>query len=233
MSAGLAEKETKPGTAFPDWYEKLRGEAAAEFAKLEWPTRKDENWRFGSYKKGNLAEAKVVHGGEPNALPEPAIEGAIRFVFFNNELVATEGSVPEGVIAMPLADCLRDHGDCLQNVLPALQGRLGSPKLAAMHRAQNEGGMAINIGPDFDGVIEIVHVVSGNEVTVLPYLLLLAMPGAKGRVVERFVTASDADEVTVVSVSDVIAMDQSEIRYLVTQELNAKSHFIRLADSRL
>lgn len=233
MSAGLAEKETKPGTTFPDWYQKLRSEAAAEFARLEWPARKDENWRFGSYKKGNLAEANVVHGGEAHGLPEPAIEGAIRFVFFNNELVATEGSVPEGVIAMPLADGLRDHSDRLQGILPAMQGRLGSPKLAAMHRAHNEGGMVINIGPDFDGIIEIVHVVSGAGVTVLPYLLLLAMPGAKVRLVERFLTASDADEVTVVSVSDVIALDQSEIRYLVTQELNAKSHFIRLADSRL
>ena len=233
MSAGIAEEETKVMANFPEWYEKLRSEAAEEFAKLEWPTRKDENWRFGSYKKGNLAEAKIVHGGDVTGLPEPAIEGAIRFVFFNNELVATEGEVPEGVIAKPLADALNEHGECIQGILPALQGRLGSPKLAAMHRAKNEGGMAINIGPGFDGAIEIVHVVSGNGVTVLPSLLLVTMPGAKGRVVERFVNASDSDEVTVVSVADIIAMDGSEARYLVSQELNAQSQFIRLADSKL
>ena len=233
MSAGLAEEKSKVMANFPEWYEKLRSEAAAEFTKLEWPSRKDENWRFGSHKKANLEEANVVHGGEPIGLPEPVIEGAIRFVFFNNKLVATEGEIPEGVIAQPLADALQEHGECIQGVLPPLQGRLGSPKLAAMHRAQNEGGMALNIGPGFDGAIEIVHVASGEGVTILPSLLLLTMPGAKGRVLERFVNASDSEEVTVVSVADIIAMEGSEVRYLVSQELNAKSQFIRLADSKL
>lgn len=220
-------------TTFPAWYEKLRDEAQAEFDNLSWPTRKDENWRFGSYKNANLSEAQIVHGGEPQGLPKPAIEGAIRFVFFNNELVATEGSVPEGVIAMPLEEALRDHGDRIKKLLPKLQGSLGSPKLAALHRAKNKGGMVIEITNNCEAVIEIVHVASGQEVTTLPYLLLVTADGAKGRVVERFLNASDSDKTTVVAVSDLIAGDNSEVRYLVSQELNNQSQFIRLADSKL
>ena len=144
MSAVLAEQ--KPTVTFPDWYQKLRAEADAEFAKLAWPARKDENWRFGSYKNANLEDANLVHGGEAGELPAPAIKGAIRFVFSNNELVATEGTLPEGIIAGPLAEILNSHGDCIEKVLPALQGKLGSPKLAALHRAKTEGGFAINIG---------------------------------------------------------------------------------------
>ena len=231
MSAVLAEQ--KPPVTFPDWYQKLRTEADAEFSKLAWPTRKDENWRFGSYKNANLAEANIVHGGEADGLPEPALEKAIRFVFCNNELVATEGAVPEGVIAGPLASILESHGDRIQTVLPALQGKLGSPKLAALHRAKSEGGFAINIGSACEQPIEIVHLVSGKDVTILPYILIVGMPGSRATVLERFVSATDSDAATVVSVSDLIAMDDCELRYLVSQELNAQSHFIRLADSKL
>ncbi|GHC45935.1 SufB/SufD family protein [Roseibacillus persicicus] len=233
MSAVLAEEKAQVSVNFPDWYEKLRSEAEAKYAELAWPTRKDENWRFGSYKNANLAEANIVHGGEANGLPEPALENAIRFVFCNNELVATEGTIPEGVVAGPFADILRDHGDCIESLLPPLQGRLGSPKLAALHRAKSQGGFAINIGIDCQQPIEIVHLASGNEVTTLPYILIVGMPGSKGIVLERFVSANETDVATVVSVSDLVAMDDCELRYLVSQELNEKSHFIRLADSKL
>ena len=231
MSAVLAEQ--KPTVTFPDWYQKLRAEADAEFAKLAWPARKDENWRFGSYKNANLEDANLVHGGEAGELPAPAIEGAIRFVFSNNELVATEGALPEGIIAGPLAEILNSHGDCIEKVLPALQGKLGSPKLAALHRAKTEGGFAINIGVDCQTPIEIVHLTSGNDVTTLPYILVVGMPGSKGTVLERFLSANDSDAATVISVSDLIAMDDCELRYLVSQELNDQSKFIRLADSKL
>ena len=181
MNAVLAE-EKPTVTTFPDWYQKLRKDAEERYAELEWPTRKDENWRFGSYKHANLDEAKITHGGEANGLPEPALENAIRFVFCNNELVATEGALPEGIIAGPLSDILASHGDCIESILPPLQGRLGSPKLAAMHRAKSEGGFAINIGTSCEQPIEIVHLVTGNDVTTLPYILVVGMPGAKASV---------------------------------------------------
>lgn len=234
MSVGLAEKETDVTANFPEWYQTLRTEAAAEFEKLDWPTRKDENWRFGSYKNGNLADAQVVQGGEnPTGLPEPAIKNALRFIFWNNELIATEGNLPPHVIAMPLVDALRDHGDRIQNVLPPLQGRLGSPKLAAMHRAQCEGGLVIEVDGECEPVIEIVHLAAGSGITTLPYLLIVAKDGAKVTVLERFLNAKEDETATVVSVSDLIAGSHSEVRYLVSQELNATSHFIRLADSKL
>lgn len=219
-------------TTFPTWYEKLRDEAENEFQKLSWPTRKDENWRFGSYKNGDFSDANIASPGFTDGLPEPAIDGAIRFVFHNNELVATEGAVPEGTVAGPLADMLRDHGDCIEGLLPPLQGKLGSPKLAALHRAKCEGGFAINISAHCEKPIEVVHLVSGDEV-VLPYILVVAMDGGRGTVLERFVSANDTDATRVVSVSDLIAKDGTEVRYLVSQELNENSHFVRLADSKL
>ena len=232
MSAVLTKEEPAANVTFPDWFQKTRSEAEDEFEKLDWPTRKDENWRFGSYKNANLENTIIAHGGDHGELPEPALENAIRFVFHNNELVATEGSLPEGVIAGPLADILRDHGDCIESILPPLQGKLGSPKLAALHRAKSEGGFAINIGGVCERPIEVVHLVSGDNAT-LPYILIVGMPGAKATVLERFVSANEDDKTTVVSVSDFIAMDDCELRYLVSQELNNQSHFIRLADSKL
>ncbi len=232
MSAVLAEEKPSVTTNFPDWYQKLRAKAESTYAQLNWPTRKDENWRFGSYKNANLEDVNIAHGGANAPLPEPALEGAVRFVFHNNELIATEGSLPEGVVAGPLADVLRDHGDSLSQNFPSLQGKLGSPKLAALHRAKCEGGFAIQLKTACDTPIEIVHLISGNDVT-LPYTLIIGADQAKGTILERFMSANEDDQTTVVSVSDLIAQDNTQLRYLVSQELNAKSQFIRLADSKL
>ena len=232
MSAVLTKKDPAAAASFPEWFQKIRADAATEFDKLDWPARKDENWRFGSYKNANLEEAEIAHGGEAGELPKPALEGSLRFVFHNNELVATEGELPEGVIAGPLDQIFHDHGDCLQSILPPLQGKLGSPKLAALHRAKSEGGFAIHIGGKCEQPIEVVHLVSGEN-TILPYILIVGRQGSKATVLERFMSINENDQTTVVSVSDFIAMDDSELRYLVSQELNDKCHFIRLADSKL
>ncbi len=228
--------EAKKSTMqLPSWHQGLQEEALSKFETLEWPSRNDENWRFGSFKKGNLSEANFVHGGTAvqSAIPAPALPNALRFIFWNNELIATEGDVPEGIIAGSLSEILNEQGDCLQQVLPPLQGKLGSPKLAALHRAKSEGGIAINISIASETPIEIVHLVAGDNATILPTTLIVGMAKSRGTILERFISTNETDESTVVSVSDLIAMDDCEMKYLVSQELNSKSHFIRLAESNL
>ena len=194
----------------------IRAEALAKYESLDWPARTEENWRFGSWKEGNLSNLETVGEGIGAELPD-ALEGMQRFVFHNAKLIS--GSADS---VMPLAD--------VPELLPQTESRLGSPKLSALHRAQSAHGVVIKTAAGAD--IEIVHFVSG-EGLLTPTVVIIADDGAKIRVVERFISVNDSDATTVLCGAELIAGQGAKVTYLVTQELNAFSKLIRLADSRL
>ena len=194
----------------------IRAEALAKYESLDWPVRTEENWRFGSWKEGNLSNLETVGEGIGAELPD-ALEGMQRFVFHNAKLIS--GSADS---VMPLAD--------VPELLPQTESRLGSPKLSALHRAQSAHGVVIKTAAGAD--IEIVHFVSG-EGLLTPTVVIIADDGAKIRVVERFISVNDSDATTVLCGAELIAGQGAKVTYLVTQELNAFSKLIRLADSRL
>ena len=200
----------------PSALDAIRAEALAKYESLEWPARTEENWRFGSWKEANLSNLEPVGEGMGADLPE-ALEGMQRFVFHNAKLIA--GSADS---VMSLAD--------VPELLPQTQSRLGSPKLSALHRAQSSHGIVIKTAARAD--IEIVHLVSG-EGLLTPTVVIIADDGAKIRVVERFISVNDSDATTVLCGAELIAGQGAKVTYLVTQELNAFSKLIRLADSRL
>jgi len=200
----------------PSALDAIRAEALAKYESLEWPARTEENWRFGSWKEANLSNLEPVGEGMGADLPE-ALEGMQRFVFHNAKLIA--GSADS---VMSLAD--------VPELLPQTQSRLGSPKLSALHRAQSSHGIVIKTAARAD--IEIVHLVSG-EGLLTPTVVIIADDGAKIRVVERFISVNDSDATTVLCGAELIAGQGAKVTYLVTQELNASSKLIRLADSRL
>ena len=194
----------------------IRAEALAKYESLDWPARKEENWRFGSWKEANLSGFESVGAGMGAELPEP-LEGMQRFVFHNAELIS--GSADS---VHPLAD--------VPELLPQTESRLGSPKLSALHRAQSSHGIVIKTAAGAD--IEIIHFVSG-EGLLTPTVVIIADDGAKVRVVERFISVNDSDATTVLCGAELIAGEGAKVTYLVTQELNAFSKLIRLTDSRL
>lgn len=194
----------------------IRAEALAKYESLDWPARTEENWRFGSWKEGNLSNLEPVGAGMGAELPE-ALEGMQRFVFHNAELISGSADSVQLLAEVP-------------ELLPQTESRLGSPKLSALHRAQSSHGIVIKTDARAD--IEIVHLVSG-EGLLTPTVVIIADDGAKVRVVERFISVNDSDAATVLCGAELIAGEGAKVTYLVTQELNAISKLIRLADSRL
>ncbi|MDA7881233.1 SufD family Fe-S cluster assembly protein [Akkermansiaceae bacterium] len=200
----------------PSALDAIRAEALAKFESLDWPARNEENWRFGSWKEANLSGLEPVGAGSGTELPD-ALEGTQRFVFHNAELIS--GS----------ADSVQLLADAPE-LLPQTESRLGSPKLSALHRSQSTHGLILKTSKNES--IEIIHVVSG-EGLLTPTVVIIADDGAKVRVVERFISANESDAATVLCGADLIAGEGTKVTYLVTQELNANSKLIRLADSRL
>ncbi|MDA7684183.1 SufD family Fe-S cluster assembly protein [Akkermansiaceae bacterium] len=189
----------------------LTSPALEKFDALSWPIRTVENWRFGSWKEANLSGIELLGAGASADLPSE-IEGATRFVFQNAELVS--GS----------------HGSVTflgESFGP--ESRLGSPKLAALHSAKSDHGISITASGE--ETIEIIHLVTG-EGLLLPSLVINAEAGAKLRVIQRFISTDDAAAVVLTAV-DVNLGEKADVKYLVTQELNLASKFIRIADSCL
>ncbi|MDB0057029.1 SufD family Fe-S cluster assembly protein [Akkermansiaceae bacterium] len=189
----------------------LTSPALEKFDALSWPIRTVENWRFGSWKEANLSGIELLGAGASADLPSE-IEGATRFVFQNAELVS--GS----------------HGSVTflgESFGP--ESRLGSPKLAALHSAKSDHGISITASGE--ETIEIIHLVTG-EGLLLPSLVINAEAGAKLRVIQRFISTDEAAAVVLTAV-DVNLGEKADVKYLVTQELNLASKFIRIADSCL
>ncbi len=189
----------------------LTSPALEKFDALEWPIRTVENWRFGSWKEANLSGIEPIGAGAAADLPAE-IEGAARFVFQNAELVS--GS-HDSVTALS------------ESCGP--ESRLGSPKLAALHAAKSDHGISITASGE--ETIEIIHLVTG-EGLLLPSLVINAEAGAKLRVIQRFISTDEAAAVVLTAV-DVNLGDKADVKFLVTQELNLASKFIRIADSCL
>ena len=45
------------------WFQELRSEAWTEYGNLSWPSRKDEDWRFGSPAEAVLTSEEIAEGG--------------------------------------------------------------------------------------------------------------------------------------------------------------------------
>lgn len=189
----------------------LASPAQETFESLAWPVRTDENWRFGSWKEANLSGIAPISGGSSADLPAE-IDGAARFVFQNSALVS--GS-HEAVTAVT------------ESFGP--QSKLGSEKLTALHALESRHGL--NITASGEQTIEIIHLVTG-EGLLAPSLKISAASGAKLRVIERFIS-TDTAPATVLTAIEIEIADHADVKYLVTQELNASSKLIRFADSKV
>lgn len=191
-----------------------------------WPVRTEEAWRFGSYKEANFESLAVSTEGVEAEVPF-LCEESLRFVFLNHRLLSQPENLPDG-LRVELGDGLSEGGS---NSHEAARGRLGSKRAAELHAEQNQGGLTVIASAEISQVIEIIHIISGNDALVLPKLFLQADPNAKLRVIERFRSANDGDASVVIAVTDTFAEEGSQLTYLATQELNRASRMTRFVDS--
>ena len=86
-------------------------------------------------------------------------ERAARFVFVNDALSVREGSLPKGVVCLPLEEALVTHSDLVEQYFMKSETRLGSEKFAALHRAHVTNGLFVHVpdGVQIDKPIEVFH----------------------------------------------------------------------------
>lgn len=156
----------------PDWLTKLRDAGAARFAELNFPTRKDENWRFT-----NVAPL-VRSNFEPNNAPTTGIDASaikpfvisdaswaeLVFVdgFFAPDLSRLPGQ--DGVNVQPLRNAIANGDTALQQHLG--QGLNGSANIfGALNAALMQDGAFIHVSKNTvaESPIHVLYVSTGRS----------------------------------------------------------------------
>lgn len=194
---------------FPVWFASTQQQAWQEFLDAPMPTRREETWRFGNLKQLDFSEFNDTESED--------IEFKIP-------------TLPEGVICLPLADALQQHGDLVQRYFMQSETRLGSAKFAALHKARVKSGLFVYVpdGVVVEKPIEVTHTLKGYHQTVFPHTLIVTGKNAEVSVLDRFVSSEGDDAGLCIAVNDLIAGDGSTLKYCAIQELNLSSRMIQV-----
>jgi len=195
--------------AFPAWFSTAQQEAWQTYLDAPMPTRRDETWRFGNLKQLDF-----------EAFSEATTE--------NIEYKISD--LPEGVICLPFAEALQQHGDLVKEHFMKNETKLGSAKFAALHKARVNSGLFVFVpnGVKVEQPIEVTHTISGKDVAIFPHTLIITGTNAEVSVLDRFVSANEDDAGLCIAVNDLIAGEGSTLKYCAVQELNLSSRMIQV-----
>ncbi len=238
------EFDSEPDT-LPGWYREFQSRSWRDFLATADPGRKDQNWRFANLKVSKfaglvptwkLADADAAALDNIQDRSVGSVEPAGRFVFHNQRLISSKtDSLADGVIAMPIAQALVEHGELVREHFMRDEARLGGEKFAALHGAADLSGVFLYVPKDIriEAPIEVFHSASENETVIFPHTLIVTAENASVNVVDYFQSANDTDDTVAIGVSDLVVGDGSEIQYTAVQEWNAKSRHFQLNSTRV
>jgi Fe-S cluster assembly protein SufD len=176
----------------PEWMRARRRDAFELYESLPMPSRQDEEWRRTDLK-----------GFE---LPEPAQA--------RRPMTELDGSVPEGVVFMPLATAVREQPDLVESHLHS-QLPAGRDKFAALHAALLGGGVLLHVP---DGITVAEPLRARHRATsslALPHTLVIAGRGAGVTLIDEY--ASEAGRVFASGSCEVFAADGARVGYVSLQ----------------
>lgn len=213
------------------WFAPVRQAAIARFAKLGFPTTRDEDWRFTNV--APIARGKFTLGMPTRVTAdelEPFLFGeAIRLVLVNGHFaseLSTVDSLPRGLRITSLAQAMRDPSDTLQKHL-ARHARHDESVFTALNTAFVQDGAWIEISREqvIEQPIHIVYVsAAGGQVTVsYPRTLVTAGENSQATIVESYV--GTGGEYFTNAVTEIVAADGAVIEhYKVQRESESAFH---------
>jgi len=226
-SAPTAESTEGPDT-LPRWFIEAQAEAQKEFEQEPYPSRKDELWRFSSVK--NL----VLDGYLPaRPIRNPRIDGAVdqgfarpagRMVFVNDQLFSCEllddSLRDQGVLFLTLGQAAKVRPDLLQTHFMTQPARLGSKKLAALHKASVKAGTVLYIPPKLvlDAPFEVFHIAASENITVFPHTLVIADEDSQVTFLDHFVSLDRTASGFACGVNDLVLKPSSKLTYISIQD---------------
>lgn len=190
-------------SAAPAWVRKFRQQAFARFAEMNFPSMKDEEWKYTSVAPIVKLPFRFAAEYPFDVLSKKEIEGHFfgqpgwpRLVFVNGiyskELSSVSG-LPKGVLIKNLEEALKENPELVEPHL----GKYVSPAdsiFAALGTAFLQDGAFVYLptGAALEKAVHLLFVsMAEKEVTVAhPRILVVAEAGSRGTVIENYLGKS-------------------------------------------
>ncbi|MFQ5719910.1 MAG: Fe-S cluster assembly protein SufD [Acidobacteriota bacterium] len=183
----------------PEWLRSRREEAMARFGAAGFPSTKDEAWRATSVARLARTAWTAASGAAPAsaraAVETRRIEPAHRLVFVNGRFapdLSDHRRLPEGLLAMSLADALRRRAGEVQASLEGF-GDAGAQRFGDLNAACATDGAFVLLPPGrvIDEPIHLLFVASTDAAPLVshPWSVLVAGAGTTGTLVEEYAGA--------------------------------------------
>ncbi len=212
-----------------------RAEAFRRFAAAGLPHRRVEAYKYTDLKARlrNLpapaAEIGKEEVGNALAAVPPLVDGAVRVIVANGRFAALEGTLPEG---LTVASILAPEGAI--DAIGALVTGEDDP-LTLANVGLFDGGAVLQIEGTVAPLIEIVHLVPGDDL-VMGRLAIFLAEGAEARIVERFAAGpkavtNDMAEITLaprarLNLTRIVEGGSAEATNLTTHHIRLGAHAV-------
>lgn len=224
---------------------KLRKDAFSRFEKLGFPTGKNEAWKYTNVSRLSRANFRPPgSAGEPLVTAAdlemwmiPEFEGR-RLVFVNGEMseqLSNTEQLGSGMRVRSLSEVLRGEVDSDRALVEdnlGQQADFREEAFVALNTAFVRDGALIVFenGADCPDPIELVFVTTdaGREVVTHPRVLVIAEPGSRGVVVERFIGAASNEYLTSVVTEVVVKQNAAVDHYRLIEEGAEATHISSL-----
>ncbi|CAN5848792.1 Fe-S cluster assembly protein SufD [soil metagenome] len=224
----------------PDWLEPVRRAAADHFAKVGFPTSRDEEWRFtpvGPIAQGIWRPSPGVAAGVSADRLAPFVFGQAEWstlVFVNgaySEALSRILELPQGVRAGSLAEALRGDDAVLRTHLARHAPIDGSP-FTALNAAGFRDGALLHVpaGLDLERPVHFVHVTTPDATgtAIHPRNLIVIERGARASVIESYVTLAPDGVYWTNPVTEVAAAAGSWLEHTRIQRESERAHHVGL-----
>jgi Fe-S cluster assembly protein SufD len=218
------------GAGQPDWLRELRASAFAGFERLEFPTRKLEEWRYTDVGQLKLdavrpmdatpavvpAEARALLDGKDAAATVLLVGAAVAEIHLDPALAE------RGVIVQDLATAAAEHPDLVREHIGSAVS-MDADRLAALNGAMWTGGVFVYVprGVKVEAPIRVARWLPAAGVAVFPRTLIVAEANSHVAYVDEF-GSPDFDEPAVsLGAVEVIARDGADVQYVALQQWGA------------
>lgn len=226
-TALLALANTFAAEAVPPVLSALRANGAAAFARLGFPTTRNEDWLYTNVT--SLGERTFVRDSTTAGVTEadlaPYLFGQTewpRMVFVNgylSETLSSLATLPDGVRVQSLSQAVADNSELVSRFLGTIvpADRDG---FAALNASAVGNGAVIHVAKEMvsEVPLHVLHVstVGAADILAQPRHLIVVEPHAKASVVESFVSIGDPASFTNV-VTEVVVEDGATLSHLRIQ----------------
>lgn len=210
----------------PAWLRDRRLEALKVFSDRDWPTVRDEEWKYTNPKRFDWSRPLLADPGDAPARTGGALAdlrdgaaGAARIVDGGVvEVTVTDAAADRGVVVADLGVAVDEHADVVRTHLGTAVG--ANDKLSALNLAAFSGGVLVSVPGDVEldepVVIDVQAATDGAAI-----VRILVVTGAHAKASVLIDRSGDA-EATVSEVVEVIAGTGSHVQLLSVQDWGSR-----------